>query len=337
MIDGLGFASMRRTQAVLSSREFKLQHQIEIQISKSTRRMLRLVYRQQRTLARIKRLRRRAENRLYNRQAKADVRKRRRELHDRGPTLRVRNRGGLGVETLPKFSFRTKLKPGIQVWYPIQGWSITVGEQGHMTDYYPHSRLNPPRNNMWAGRERRNSTSASARLLNAGTYAEISLPKCKFAEKGLLAKPLTLDVNQDIGFDQAQVDEILIKAMAKVNSNDLNTSEYLWEWRQVFGLLLDPYRTSLRLLRSVERWTKRDAWIWVPDRIARKLHNGDTLVSKRPLGGVLMSMRTRRTVSPVGVSKKILAEACNRWLQYRLFLIIQGYVVSVQTTLFSQG
>lgn len=316
-MDSLGFASYNRTQTILSRREFRLQHQMAVQISRSTRRVLRLAYRQQRLLARINRILLRAKHRKENLENRADVRRKRRAIRNRRPQLRVRTRDNYGVEALPKFYYRTLARPSTVVQYPIQGWSVTLGDRGHMTDYSPHTRLDPPRNNMWAGRERRNSTSASAQLLNKGTYAEIFIPKCKFAEKGLLGQPLTLDVNQDIGFDQAHVDEVLIAAMAKANANDLNTNEYLFEWRQVFRLLLDPYRTALRLARSLDRWTKRDAWIWVPQRIARKLSNGDVLVSQRPLGGVLMSMRTRRTLSPVGVSKKILTEASNRWLQYR--------------------
>lgn len=316
-MDGYRFASYKRTQTMLSRREFRIHNQIAIQISKSTRRILRMIYRQQRTLARINRIRLRAKQRQENLQNRADVRSKRRAIRERRPQLRVRNRENYGVETLPRFFYRTLARPKTTVQCPTQGWSVTLGDRGHMTDYSPHSRLDPPRNNMWAGRERRNSTSASAQLLNKGTYAEILIPKCKFAEKGLLGQPLTLDVNQDIGFDQAYVDEVIIAAMAKANANDLNTNEYLFEWRQVFKLLLDPYRTSLKLLRSLDRWTKRDAWIWVPQRIARKLSNGNTLVSQRPLGGVLMSMRTRRTLSPVGVSKRVLNEACNRWLQYR--------------------
>lgn len=57
--------------------------------------------------------------------------------------------------------------------------------------------------------------------------------------------------------------------------------------------------------------------MWVPSRSYRKLANGDVLVNKLPLGGVLMSMRTKRLLDPVKASKQVVDAACNRWLQYR--------------------
>lgn len=75
-------------------------------------------------------------------------------------------------------------------------------------------------------------------------------------------------------------------------------------------------RTTLRLFKLLDRWTKRDAWIYIPQRTYRRCGKG-LLVSKQPTGGVLMSMRTRRTLDPFEVSDQMFSAAANRWLQYR--------------------
>lgn len=149
---------------------------------------------------------------------------------------------------------------------------------------------------------------------------KIVLPKCKYGGLGLLKFPLGLDLSKSLTMDQAEVNKALIKVQAKIYAADIQMNEYLFEWRQVFKLLVNPYRTLLRMHTLLERWTRRNAWIWIPDRSLRRFGKG-TLVSKTPLGGMLMSMRTKEFVSPVGVSKRIYTEACNRWLQYRYGIV----------------
>ena len=306
------YTTSKVISAVLAQKDFKLQNQIAVGLSGSTRRMLQYAYVQKRLLERIKRILRRRNDKMQNAAVRADVKKL--KSARRIPTRRVRTREGIGLIALPKFKYVTTT--GVVGNYPINGWNVNVGEEGNITDYSPIARLNPPRNIMWAGRERRNSLSASAYLRNQGTYRSIDVQKCKFGALGLSAYTLSLNTRRNIVMDDRLVTHALSMAQTKIYSANLQLNEYLYEWRQVFELIKDPYKTVLRAHRLLDRWTRRNAWIWVPDRLVRKTHNG-VMISKTAFGGQLMSMRTREFADPGKVSRKVIDEACNRWLQYR--------------------
>lgn len=307
--------SSKTIGAVLAQNGFKAGN-VHIPLTATTRRMLAHAYVQKRILERIEKLLRKRQHLKQNAETRAEVKKLT-KAH-RAPTLRVRNRGTMGLESLPRFKYVTTT--GATGTYPINGWNTVLGENGNMTDYRPIARLNPPRNIMWAGRERRNSLSASAYLRNQGTYRSIDLPKCKFGALGLSSYTLSLNTQQNLTMDIGLVNRALSNVQAKIYSADLQLNEYIFEWRQVFRLIRDPYRTVLRAHRLLERWTRRDAWIWVPDKRIRKAPGG-YLVSKTPFGGMLMSMRTRKLVDLPKVSRKVIDEACNRWLQYRYGIV----------------
>lgn len=291
----------------------------DVQFTRATRRMLKLAYRQKRLLDEINRILRRQLQRAENTRVRQSVRKQRagNRLKSRSPHLRVRSRDNFGRQNMPKFVYATKIRPGTPVYYPTQGWADMLGDTGHMVDYTPVARLHPPRNPMTAGRSRKNSTSASACLENQGTYAYIRIPKCKFASYGLRAYNMLLDTKSDITLEDRKAGEILAQLYKEVYSADIQLNEYLVEWKQVFRLMKDPYKTVLGFSRTLKRWTNRDAWIWIPERSYRRMNDGSLLVSEVPTGGILMSMRTRRTLGLHEVSNTVFQAACNRWLQYR--------------------
>lgn len=316
VMDKHGYASFKTPEAIAARREFRATQQVSIQISKLTRRILRQAGQQQRILARINKLRRNRQNRLANQDLRASVNriKASNRAARRKPHMRVRSRDEESYLALPQISWQMNNGPVYK--HPPSGWFVWTGIKRAMTDYTPIVRLDPPRNVMWANRRSRNSSVASAKYEGKSPQLLVSVPKCKFGALGLYKYPLGLDLTKNLSLDLAYVNKALIKVQAKIYSADIQTNEYLFEWKRVFRLLVDPYRTVLRTHRLLERWTRRNAWIWIPNRTLRRCGKGE-LVSKTPLGGMLMSMRTRKFIDPVGVSNKIFNEACNRWLQYR--------------------
>lgn len=280
-----------------------------IKLTNLTRRLLRQTFKAKQKLRRLDKIRARFEWR----KERAEIRKAIRALRaaKRKPGLRARSRDDMTRITFPECTWSMY---GTTVKKYMGQWS--AGDRGAMVDYHPILKLDPPRNWTYAQRSRANSLSASVSL-DLGIANRISLPACKLGLIGLKAYPMTIDVTRPLVFNNIEADNVLMKAQAKVYDAALHMNEYVYEWRQVLGLLKDPYRTALKFHKILEKWTSRDSWLYLPQRAARRLHDGGLLISQRPTGAVLMSMRTRRVVSPVGVSKQALEAACNRWLQYR--------------------
>ena len=291
-----------------------------IRLSRSTRKMFRAVARAKKALLRIERLRRRFLARLAQKLERARIRELRRKA--RKPSLRIRTKWGVDTKVLPYSSWwlnGTEYKRIVSTVY--------LGTNQAMVDYHPIERLNPPRNTTYAQKYRCNSLKASLHLtLPTGP---ITLKECEFAAIGLVDNPIVQTTSTPLAFDQAEADRALLKAQAKVYDAMLHMNEYVVEYAQVLRLLRDPYRTALSFHKVLERWTRKNAWVYLPERTAknklysgnpfktRTLSNGDRLTSKVPQGAVLMSMRTKEVVSPDAVSKEVLSAACNRWLQYR--------------------
>lgn len=301
-------------------RERFMAGQEAIKLSRSTRKMLRSVYKAKRAFARIEELRRRHEQRLIQLRERLRIRELRKR--NRIPSRRVRTRWEVNTISLPNsewWSNGTLFKRIVSTVY--------LGTNQAMVDYHPIERLSPPRNTTSAQKYRCNSLKASLSLsLPTGP---ITLKECEFAAIGLVDNPIVQTTSTPLVFDKTEAKDVLLKAQAKVYDATLHMNEYVVEYAQVLRLLRDPYRTALSFHKVLERWTRRNAWVYLPERTAkgklfngsplktRTLSNGDKLTSKVPQGAVLMSMRTKETISPDAVSKQVLSAACNRWLQYR--------------------
>lgn len=194
-----------------------------------------------------------------------------------------------------------------------------IGEQRWFLDYSPRLLNVPPVNYCRAAYNRVGSLSASILVPWVSTsQPQFVLKTCRWPVMGLR------DAGQDggildsgIAWSDSAAEAALLKAYADFYANDLNLNEYIVEWSQVINLLKDPYRTSLRFMHLMDRWTRRNSWIWVPSHVVRTMTNGDVLVSKQPLGAALMSMRSKRLIRPDEVAMPVLNDAANRWLQYR--------------------
>lgn len=280
-----------------------------VRLTNFTRRLLRATYHEQKKLKRLEKLRARFQWRKERAEIRTAIKQSRAEK--RKPALRARSRNNMNRVVFPTCEWRmynTYAQKYMGQW--------EYGDKGAMVDYHPILKLDPPRNWTYAQRTRANSLSASVSL-DLGPANRINLPACKLGLIGLKAYPMTLDITKPLTFNNIEADNVLMKAQAKVYDAAMHMNEYVYEWRQVLMLLKDPYRTALKFARRIDKWVSRDSWIYLPSRTARKLTNGSVLISKRPTGAMLMSMRTRRVIDPVGVSKEVLDAACNRWLQYR--------------------
>lgn len=285
--------------------------------TRSTRRMKRLAYKASRTLRRIQKLLARQAAQAAN----LGVRRSVRELKaaKRLPHQRVRSMDEWNASTCadPYTLYRnasgTVTGPG---YYPI-GYTARWGVRKAIVDSVPILKLAPPRSPVTIGSVRQNSLQASVYHKPTELSRPIQvMPKSKWPARGLYGIGIDIAVPQPVAFDMLQANKALQKAIAKVYQADIQANEYIIEWRQVAKLLRDPLRTVLVFHKVLEKWTRRDSWIWIPSRRYQKFGKG-TSVSKTPAGGVLMSMRTRREVSASTVSKEVLNAACNRWLQYR--------------------
>lgn len=287
--------------------------------SKATRRMEQALYRLKKTLRKINKLlaiqKHRAENLKIRRYVKS-LRTRNLSPHER-----LRNRD--------EMQYLTAILNPVTQYLGLDGKitseqvvNVNAAEAWGRTqwihDVSPVLKLNPPRSPVSIGQTRKNSLSCSAHVPYVSTTKpQYLMRKSKWPLIGLR------DAGQDAGamspilWDHAAANAALVKALAKVNANDINSNEYIVEWKQVLGLLRDPLRTSLAWGKRLKRWTSRDAWIWQPQRSYRKLHDGGVLTSQLPVGGVLMSMRTKQVLDPKEASKSVVDAAVNRWLQYR--------------------
>lgn len=283
----------------------------------STRRMKRLAYKQAMVLRRIKKLLARELAQREN----LDIRRHVRTLKaaKRLPHQRVRTQDALAFEKIENPYTLIRNARGdvtsISVWDIMS--SAEWGIRKVITDFRPIAFLSPPRNPTTIGSFRTNSLKASA-IVTPSILSRpiVIMPKSKWPIWGLDFIGIDGALPQPISFTASYADRVLQKAMAKVYEAEIQTNEYLVEWHQVARLIKDPLKTLLTFHKVLERWTRRDAWIWIPQRRYRKFGDG-MLVSKAPPGGVLMSMRTRRTLSVDEVSSTVLTAACNRWLQYR--------------------
>ena len=116
------------------------------------------------------------------------------------------------------------------------------------------------------------------------------------------------DTIERVAFSTSVAEEVLQKAMAKLNDPSIAANEYLFEYMQVARLLKDPFRTSVSLAKILRRWTKSDAWIYSPR-------------GQYTSGAVILSFRTRRELSLKKASKALIEEASRRWLQYRYGIV----------------
>lgn len=227
----------------------------------------------------------------------------------RKPGWRVRSSDGLGYRSIPRTTYRVN---STHYLGPVS--NAKIGTDQSFSDMHPIARLNPPRNIAYGQK-------VTVYSLKAGF--EIHEPKLDIVAQesqwpfvGTKAYPVSEDISTPLTFDYGLANGAMLKAYSKMNEADLQLNEYVFEWKQVVRLLKDPFKTVLRAHRILDRWARRDNWIYVPSHIVRK-HVDGVLVSKRPTGAVLMSFRTRRTIPVSEASNAVLNAAANRWLQYR--------------------
>lgn len=284
--------------------------------NEETRRLLRAAFRHAMRLRREKQTRDRLQWYILNRLNRRELFLKK-HLQRHQIKLRVRSRDLTRTVKSPDYTHyvngrKKDAAPG----------NFSFGTKQGFTDYSPvlfvkgPIRLNP----MQGTRYWQNSTSSTMSATYSGLYnATVSFPKGKWTLNGLYGASVPTDISIPLGFEDGYAQKALQKAIAKIKDPDLHLNEYTVEALQVMRLLVDPLRTIRRYHRLLERWTRRDNWIWIPQRTYRRF-NGGVLVSQVPLGGVLMSMRTRRTMSVSDVargSRTMLDAAANRWLQYR--------------------
>lgn len=292
--------------------------QLLIQEVKATRRIRKALFRAQRTLERARRLLRRQEERRQNLEIRQQVRTL--KAAKRVPRLRLRNRDSyLPVKTAGTKTISRNWTTCAQVGeYENQGVYVYIGEVKAVEDWTgkqfpgPMPKRSPVRMyNLRAG-------SLKAKLSLCPTQCwtpQYIVDYSKWPALGLTAETFTFPVGF-ADFNWSEAARALQKAQAKAYSAEVQTNEYFVEWRQTLRLLKDPFRTIMRFHRVLERWAKRDAWIYLPqgsvDRFGRYL-----IVNKPPTGGILMSFRTRRTMNLEQAPEQLIQAAANRWLQYR--------------------
>lgn len=280
-----------------------------VRLSKSSRRMRRKAYRMRKLLVKIQNSQRRRKQRAERHLLRSEVTCLLRAK--RLPKARVRNKDEVAWVELPRDQyFASYLRQGSMVRVP-KGVVKTI------LDYKPVQRLKPPRNTTTIKSLRTNALTASlyadASAINQWAYRPPSIWAVRAIDR---VYPVTSKFTDIVGFDNGAADKALQKAMARVNEAEINANEYIVEFRQVLNLLRDPVRTILSLHKVLERWTRRDAWMYIPARSRRRFGNG-VLVSRAAPGAVLMSMRTKRTISVLDASSAMVNAAANRWLQYR--------------------
>lgn len=287
-----------------------------VRVSKASRRLDRLLFKQYVILAKIRKLaekRRARMERQSNRQHITTVR-----AAKRRPRLRVRSRDSWGPIYYPQLRNYQRNAAG-QVIRVTLGSQYTgyAGEKKSIQDYSPVAFLSPPMNPATIKCTRRSFFKASLWCNPPEyNYSATLQPMGEWPLDGLSGIPSELNLDATLGFDTAEANKALLKCYAKANSADIRMNEYVFEWKQTLGLLKNPLKTLLQLRKRLDFWTSRDAWIWLPSRSLRRFGDG-VLVSKLPTGGVLMSMRTRKVLGVDEVADDTLAAAANRWLQYR--------------------
>lgn len=289
----------------------------KIKISRATRRMERLKARTQSTLRKINRLLARQKDRAQNLELRRQVKTL--KAAKRTPHIRVRNRDSSRVEIQPgtRQQNRNWTTGAVTGDYTSPGVYVNLGEVKVIKDVTPTLNMDKPRSPVSITSYRVGCLPASLHLVPPEYWYPIySVAKSKWAALGLQARVPVLSSTDFLDFSAALADKALIKAQAKVYEADLQLNEYIVEWKQVARLLRDPIRTVAKFGTTLERWTRKDAWIYIPHRTYRRFGKG-LLVSQAPTGAVLMSMRTRRTVAASTMSQAVVDAAANRWLQYR--------------------
>lgn len=227
------------------------------------------------------------------------------------PQLRVRTKGkGLGYHFIP--APKTYMIDAKGLPYNIsQGTNYVTGKgKGSiqtMIDYKPVIYEGPPRLNEMAVKSvRGNSTITKLVATNSTGTRGHSLegPICGAAPSFFYDYDEIVNLSAAIDFNMSYADRALQKAYAKLNEPDFAASEYILEWSQVFALLKDPLRTLVKQRKLLKRWFDADAWVYSPH-------------SSRYPGQTILSFRTRRELHVGKASKLLVAEAGNRWLQYR--------------------
>lgn len=290
---------------------------LAIRQNKATRRMKGLIYKASKALRAIKKLQARRLDRINNFNTRQQVKTL--KAAKRLPHERIRVDDSLGWIYLPKAIIYNRNSAYVitSTSYGSQ-YTAKWGIQKVIQDYRPILKLDPPRNRTTIKSLRVNAFSSSIEVLPSDwRYQYLVLPKSKWALHGLSAFTQQSKVSDVLGFTVSEAQKAQQKALAKIYAADLNMNEYVVEYPQVLRLLKDPVKTVLGFHRVLERWTRKDSWMFIPHRTYRRMSNGDMLVSQVPLGGVLMSMRTRKTVSVTGMSAQTVQAAANRWLQYR--------------------
>ena len=309
------------TYKPFSSRKPLRQNTIEIgrkavRVSKSSRRLSRLLFKQYVILTKIKKLAEKRRARMQSQLIRQHITTVR--AAKRRPRLRVRSRDSWGAVYYPQF-ISYQRNAARQVTKTTLGTSYAgyIGEKKSIQDYSPVAFLNPPMNPTTIKCTRRSFFKASLFCDPPEYYYSAGLqPMGEWPIDGLSCIPSELNLDAAVGFDLAEANKALLKCYAKVNSADIRMNEYVFEWKQTLSLLKDPLKTLLKLRKRLDFWTSRDAWIWLPNRSLRRFGKG-VLVSKQPTGGVLMSMRTRKVLKVDEVADNVLTAAVNRWLQYR--------------------
>lgn len=288
-----------------------------LDMARVSRSLQRQLYHSKRSLQRINRLLARQKAMVQNFEVKQHVKTLRAER--RKPHKRLRSRENLWNETIPGSIYHNRNSSGVVISHGCAPSSSVagLGERKSILDFTPVQFLDPkPLSPVSISGYVCGSLACSARIVPKN-YLEpiVELPKSRWPLFGL-ANSLVPTSLQTVVFSTALADRAILKAQAKVFAPNLQLNEYIVEWEQVLRLLKDPIKTMVRFRKVLKKWTDSDAWIWLPQRSVRRFGKG-LLVSKLPTGGVLMSMRTRRTVDVSRMSTSVVEAAANRWLQYR--------------------
>lgn len=285
----------------------------KVNMTTATRSILRTVYKERALLRRIKNRLERASLRRQNQQVRAEVKVL--KAAKRVPRQRIRSRDELGYVPFPPVAILSKNSSGIvtSTAYVNTGLKVQRGSRKWISDFHPIARTDPPRNLTTIRSFRRNALTATieARHPKEKYYFQDAVftgPIALIAMGAAFNTASMADISSGVGFDTAQAQKALIKAIAKVNEADIQLNEYLVEWKQVLNLLKDPMRTMIKFHSTLERWTRRSAWIWSP--------RGENYP-----GAVLINMRTRKELSLKSASTGLIAEASQRWLQYRYGIV----------------
>lgn len=297
--------SWKATKTLASKPQYRVDSR-SVTVTKETRRILRNHYREARKLARIEKLRRFAASKVANDQIRSDVKSLRQA--NRSPKQRVRTKDQWVIERAPTVTYTLNGRAR-----PVSAGYFPWGVKQSFVDIHPVAKLDPPRNAMHAQKYWANSLSSSMSANVNGNVA--NAPKGRWALNGLLGFTIQAYA-EPLDWSWTGAERALSGALAKVNEADLHMNEYVVEFKQFTRLLKDPCRTLAKSMKTLKKWYRADAWIFVPKRRLHKDPNREFVNAGHP-GDILMSMRTRRTVSTTGVSASLLQVACNRWLQYR--------------------